>query len=131
VKLWLALAEDWNFEEEDASSQGFLTARASAGTLATAADDDEVASAMIKEDCVRSLKSLLETQNSELVHRALVIIVQLLSNKRKDVALHLMEGGIVPAMSCVAEIQNEEIQKLGKECATVLLDIVKENGLSE
>ena len=130
LKLWLALCEDWDVQEGE-KSENFLTARAAAGTLACAAFDEEVAQAMVAENSVLSLKTLLETGSDALIHRALVIILEMTTLRKREVAFHLMEGGIISALGVVANSGNTELRKLGTEAAKVLLEVVNENSCNK
>jgi hypothetical protein len=124
LKLWLALAEDWT-KEDGTKSEAFITARAAAGTLATAASDDDVVTAMIELKLADTLKALLVSENVELIHRAVVIIYEFASSNRKDAAYHLLENGVIPAMSSISSL-SEELKSLAKESATKLFDIIKD-----
>ena len=129
VRLWLGLCEDGcsrsdsegrdedtaisastatEEEQEGMPSEPYLTAKAAAGSLATLANDSTFADLLVKEECARTLVALLQSTDGNLIHRALVIIVELLSSKeemseRYIVARHLMEGSIVPAMTAVGK----------------------------
>eukprot|EP01039_Chlorochromonas_danica_P003633 gene3633-3978_t len=136
VKLWLALCEDWspnreecNHKEEEDYKEAFLIARASAGTLAMAAQDEEVVKAMMKEDLPSTLVSLFSTEQPELVHRALVLLHTVLEvskgNDDDSVAVRLLEGGVVPSMAAVAKVAQPELTSLAKECAALLSNALK------
>ncbi len=122
------MCEDWNPNEIDTEDErseadlreSFLTARAAAGTLAGAASDAEVAAAMIKSDCASSICALLATEHVDLVHRSLVMIEALLSSEVEGVAMHLLEGGVVPVMAVVAKAKNEQLANLARQCAKML-----------
>lgn len=134
VKLWLALCEDWspnreecNHKEEEDYKEAFLIARASAGTLAVAAQDEEVVNAMMKEDLPSTLVSLFSTEQPELVHRALVLLHTVLEGSKgnESVAVRLLEGGVVPSMAAVAKVAQPELTSLAKECAALLSTALK------
>jgi hypothetical protein len=95
------LCEDWDNEENE---NAFATACAASGTLASAARDPDVAKALLEEKCALSLISLLESQKLDLVHRCLVIVLELIDCEEhsKQLATHLLESGIVPALSKVS-----------------------------
>jgi hypothetical protein len=108
VRLWLGLSEDWYNEENE---EAFATARAAAGTLACAVGDPQVAEALLAEDCVRSIASLLESGEVELIHRALVMIIDLCDGDAdhcKKLATHLIEGGVVPPLAKVMQMEMSE-----------------------
>lgn len=124
MRLWLALAEDYDPAAEEAQDQDvkerFLIARAAMGTLAVAASDEQVAQALCEEDCVKSLRHVINTQNTELVHRALVMALQLLSHGNQSIAKHLMEGSLVPCIAVVATLNDHQLGSLAKEVAEAL-----------
>ena len=123
VRLWLGLAEDWDREEEP--REAYLTARAAAGTLAVAASDELVGEALLSQDCARTIKSLLESQQQELVHRALVLIIELLSLEKKPLlAKHMMESGVIPAIAIVAKFNIPQLGELAMEAASLLSKII-------
>jgi hypothetical protein len=145
VRLWLGLCEDGcsrsvdpdaetgsgtpSKEDGSMSKEPYLTAKAAAGSLATLSSDSTITDLMMKEDCARTLVALLESADGDLIHRALVIIMELLSSKedvteRYAVAKYLVEGYIVPAMSSsvVASSSQEQLGSLLKDAAQALSD---------
>ena len=46
-------------------SEGYKTSRAAAGTLAAAASDAEVCSALLKENCAQTVTTLLQVRNQQ------------------------------------------------------------------
>jgi hypothetical protein len=105
VRLWLGLCEDWANEEND---EAFLTARAAAGTLACVVGDPQVAEALLAEECARSIASLLESEEPELIHRALVMVIDLCEGEAdhcKKMATHLIESGVVPPLAKVMQME--------------------------
>ena len=124
LKLWLGLAEDWENDSVNAE-EAFLIARAAAGTLAGAASDAEVADAMIQEDCARTIVALLQSGNAELVHRALVIVLELLSTEKRAVAEHLVVGGVVPAIGLVTKFNDPRLAELAMSCAASLSAVMQ------
>jgi len=137
IRLWLGLCEDGCADPASSSDTGedggisrepYLTAKAAAGSLATLSIDSTIADLMLKEDCARTLVALLESTDGDLIHRALVIIMELLSSKedateRYSIAKHLVEGSIVPAMSSVvASSSQEQLGSLVKDTAQALSD---------
>ncbi len=124
LRLWLGLAEDWT--SGDPADEAFLTARAAAGTLAGAASDPEVVEAMVKENCASTVRMLLETQNAELVHRALVIILELLSTEKREVAEQLVLGEVIPAISVVTKMTSfPHLAELAMKCAQSMSSVMK------
>jgi hypothetical protein len=91
----------------DERHERYLTARASAGTLAMAAGADErVCQTLCELDCAKTICALLESEQPELVHRALVWITEMTSAPENDevraqCATQLMEGGVVGAIGLV------------------------------
>lgn len=141
LKLWLGLCEEGAIsaaevldgddvaqsealDEED--QEKYLTARASAGTLAMAAGADvEVGQALVKLDVARTLVTLLESAKPELVHRALVIIQELASAPEDPEicrlnAVHLVEGGVVNAIGVVLKMGNAQLGGIAREAAQAL-----------
>jgi len=155
VRLWLGLCEDGcsrsgdphdetgsgtSSREEDGSMsrEPYLTAKAAAGSLATLSSDSIITDLMMKEDCARTLVALLESADGDLIHRALVIIMELLSSKedateRYAVAKYLVEGYIVPAMSSsvVASSNHEQLGSLLKDAAQALSDAMSSSSRSD
>lgn len=99
----VGLCEDWDSEENE---EAFATACAASGTLASAVGDAGVAKALLSEKCGISLLSLLESQQLDLVHRCLVIVLELLEDEEHGAALatHLLESGIVPHLAQVCTV---------------------------
>lgn len=74
--------------------------------------DPEVAEALLAEDCVRSIASLLESGEVELIHRALVMVIDLCDGDAdhcKKLATHLIEGGVVPPLAKVMQMEMSEV----------------------
>ena len=130
----------------------YLTARAAAGTLAVAAGADaEVCSALVSLDCARTLTALLESAKPELVHRALVWITEMVvtyelegeateeerqlqqkdTELRRRCAVHLMEGGVVAAISVVLRLKDAQLGGLARDAAQALSKAIGNSGLSE
>ena len=86
--------------------------------------------ALVQEDCARTIVGLLESEKPELVHRALVIITELLAAQEGDaeqcraIAVHLIEGGVVQAISVVLKLKDAQLGKLAKEAASALSSAV-------
>lgn len=130
VRLWLGLSEDWDNEEND---EAFATARAAAGTLAYVAGDEAVGRALLEENCASSILSLLESENSELAHRAIVIISELCDQEdvelAAELATHLVTGGVVPALAVMMQLAGSEgpggmIGELAKNAAMSLSNAI-------
>eukprot|EP01035_Chromulina_nebulosa_P018083 gene18083-23731_t len=118
LRLWLGLCEDWDNSNDP--NECYATARAASGTLAMAANDDVVANAMIQEDCSKTLLSLLSSEKSELIYRALVIIITLVETIGKKAAEHLGEGNVIQAIAVVLKINDEDLTQLAKDAAMAL-----------
>ncbi len=118
VRLWLGLSEDWNSEEND---EAFATACAASGTLATAVSDEGVTNAILAENCGQTMLELLHSERVELIHRALVIILELVTGpSQHKAAKHLVEIGVVPALSIIAKMKNQMLHDLVKSTAEAL-----------
>jgi hypothetical protein len=84
VRLWLGLCEEYNYASNAQSDESyniqqdesFLVARAAAGTLAYSLCDPLVAKACVEEGINSTFLHLLQTNNIELLHRALVMILE-------------------------------------------------------
>lgn len=132
MRLWLGFCEDWdNADNEEA----FATARAAAGTLAYACGDADVGKALLAENCATSILSLLESENSELAHRAIVIINELCELAEVElaaqIATHLVEGGVVPSLAVMMQLdassgdgQGGVIGELAKNAAMALSNAI-------
>jgi hypothetical protein len=100
--LSAGLCEDWDNEDNE---EAFATACAASGTLASSVGDAGVAKALLGEKCAISLLTLLESQQLDLVHRCLVIILELIDTEEQlvggELATHLLEYGVVPHLSQV------------------------------
>lgn len=148
MKLWLGLCEEGivdDSEELDESvtpearkawdeerRERYLTARASAGTLAMAAGADEaVCKTLCELDCAKTICALLETAKPELVHRALVWVNEMASAPedaavRVQCATHLVEGGAVGAIGVVLRLNDATLGGLAREAAQALSKAVNE-----
>ena len=93
--------EDWDNED---NVEAMATACAASGTLASSVSDVGVAKALLDEKCGISLVSLLESERVELIHRCLVIVLELINAEDygTQLATHLLECGIVPVLSNVS-----------------------------
>ncbi|CAM9233984.1 unnamed protein product, partial [Ectocarpus fasciculatus] len=76
VKLWVAFCEDWDSEESD---EALATALASSGTLAVAASDEGVNGALLQCGCGESIASMIGSGVDGLIHRALVLAIELVT----------------------------------------------------
>jgi hypothetical protein len=155
MKLWLGLCEEGVGLDEDEADldasvtpearrawvdeqqQKYLAARASAGTLASAAGaDDDVCRAMCEQDCAKTIAALLESEKPELVHRALVWITEMVTasedaSLRAQCAVHLVEGGVVGAISVVLRMGDMQLGGLAREAAQALSNAVGKNSGAE
>jgi hypothetical protein len=102
-----------------------MNARAAAGTLAVACADVEVCNFMLKEDCARTIVRLLNSSNEELVHRALVIIMELVETGGNKLAIHMIEGNVIPAIAIVSKMSNENLLNIAKNTALTLSKAMK------
>jgi len=143
VRLWLGLCEEWNKDEagggggddddgdgneneRERVTESYQAARAASGTLAGASADEDVCKALVSENCASALSCLFQSQRAELVHRALVIVNNLIETGGKEAGLHLMEGNIIPEMAVVSKFGDPTLSQLAKDAAlalTRLLDL--------
>ena len=128
LRLWLAFCEDWNNETDPAEC--FKTACASSGTLAVAVSDEQTMRAVIAENGVSSVVALLDSHRDELVHRALVMLENMLAHEgalQCEVAEHLVNGGIVPALSTIisSSTSSSSLAPLAREIAVQLSTAMK------
>lgn len=119
MRLWLAFCEDYDNEENDSA---YPTARAALGTLAMAAQSKPVCDAMIKENCMGTIAGVLGSQQIELLHRGLVMVLEMLS-QGGDIVEHLKEHNILGILSGVP-IENETIKGLMTEITSILASTV-------
>lgn len=113
--------------EKEELQEKFLTARAAAGTLAVAAGDAEVGKALCEQDCAKTVVAMLESMQNELVHRALILISELVSanepadaDQCKSNGVHLVEGGVVASISVVLKMNDAQLGGLARDAATAL-----------
>jgi protein unc-45 len=110
VRLWLGLCEDW--DNADGGEEAYLAARACAGTLASSVMDPEVADAVLVENVGASLNKLLGSEKPELIHRALVIVSQLMGGDESVVeeglqvkmVTHFLEAGVVLSLTAAVKV---------------------------
>lgn len=121
--LSVAGASDGDVPLEETES--YKTARAASGTLAVAAFDSEVCAALLAEGCASTVTALLESARPELVHRALVLLQQLAENGGSQMAKHLVEGGVVPAIAVVVRLGMPMLTDLAKQAAVSLSEAMK------
>jgi hypothetical protein len=160
VRLWLGICEEWGqnlpnivgdvaddedpwravveklVQDETALSQfmqseSYMTARASAGTLAVAASDEEVCRAVVAENCSGTIICLLESRLPELVHRALVIALNLVNVGGIAAAKHLLEHNVVPALHVGAKLGDANLAGLCKEVGVALSKALKSEEAAE
>ena len=115
LRLWLAFAEDF---DNDENPEALATSRAAAGTLASAASDDGVCSAMLVENCATAITKLFKSRIPDLIHRALVIVNNCCEVGGKVLATHLLEGQIIPLIATASSVP--EFRELCKETASIL-----------
>lgn len=102
-----------------------MNARAAAGTLAVACADLKVCNSMLNEDCARTIVRLLNSSNEELVHRALIIIMELVETGGNKLAIQLIEGNVIPAIAIVSKMSNKHLLNIAKDTATTLSKAMK------
>lgn len=115
MRLWLGLCEDWCDESD--LKEALNTSRAAAGTLAMASSDFDVCTALVTENCADTIIKLLESENADLIHRALIIISNLCNTGGKGSATHLVERGIIPHIGIVSKLSDSNLIGLAKEVA--------------
>jgi len=144
LKFWLGLCEEGAIPEaqeipdgadantankdtlDEEEHEKFLTARAASGTLAMAVSaDPAVGQALVKLDVARTIVSLLESCQPELVHRALVLVTELATaaeevEVNKSNAVHLVEGGVVAAIGVVLKMANAQLGGIARDAAQAL-----------
>ena len=87
-----------------------------------AIDDEEVCAALVQENVARTLIKLFESENPELVHRALVLAAGLASSGGKAAAEHLVKNNILPALVVVANLVKEpQLKALANDAHKVIL----------
>jgi hypothetical protein len=125
VRLWTGLCEEWTNTDE--SVEGVYIARACSGTLAISAQDEEVCDALLTESIGVAVESLLQSQNIELIHRALVIVNSLVNCRGNKAAIHLLETNCIPAIGKVHNLMKNspEILSLAKNTAQLLAAAIK------
>ena len=112
VRLWLALCEDYGVDCDESNDDNYVdeaykTCRASAGTLACSCGDDKVALAVMQENIGSTIAKLLDSGRLELIHRALVIIVELIGSGGKELAVHMASCNVIESInSAVSSIMN-------------------------
>lgn len=80
---------------------------------------------MVAADCARTIVTLLESENKELMHRALVIVLQMLSVEKREVAEHFLHGGVIPAIGTVTKVNDPFLADLAMQSAQALSQIMK------
>jgi hypothetical protein len=142
VRLWLGLIEEWDADSDESAAEGYLIARACSGALAGACGDPMVSDAVLSENVGASLKKLLSSEKPELIHRALVMMSQLLqkhgTNNNEDgesaqgednvpMAKHFLESDVVlsltAAIKCVRQMP--ELHAMASETAKNLVNMCK------
>lgn len=161
------MSEDWNNTSDQSSeqeginngtqgqknvpSEAYLTARATSGTLAMASADSEVCRAMIKENCIDTIKSLIESESNELIYRGLAIISSMLTSESTDskpsedgnatdrnieepttddryhAGRYLLEGGIIESIQKLTTVKlDANVIQLTKQVARELSMVIQE-----
>jgi hypothetical protein len=109
------------------TSESYKTARAAAGTLAVALGDPEVCDAVVKENCAGTIVSLLDSRLPELVHRALVMALNVATVGGTAAAKHLLENNVVPSLHVGVKLGNQQLASLCKEVGMALSKALKED----
>ena len=120
--MWLGLCEEW---DEDIQSPEYLTARAASGTLAVAASDIDVCLSLCASNCVNTLISLMSSEREELIHRSLVITLEMISHENREIVSHFTSSQILDTLSGLSTNENPTIQQLLAEILRSFSEIVK------
>lgn len=107
----------------------FLLLTCLSGTLAQAVSDEGVCTALLKSGCGECITALLDSDNDGLVHRALVLAIDLVRNKGVDARNHLGEHGVVSALTNVVKNKqsNPTLIVLAKELAETMANVAEES----
>jgi hypothetical protein len=82
----------------------------------------------VQESCCSTVVKLLESQRPELIHRALVLVSNLIATAGKEAAVHLLEGGVVSALSVVVGLGDAHLGGLARGVAEDLSRAIKTDG---
>lgn len=147
VRLWIALCEDYG-ESDDGDEnnndnqhynyieEAYKTCRASAGTLACSCGDDKVALAVMQENIGNTITKLLQSGKLELIHRALVIVLELIGSGGKDLAVHMASCNVIESINiAITSLMNNKshsqqefmtIHKIAQDAAKSMLQYIDE-----
>jgi hypothetical protein len=112
-------------------TEPYKTARAACGTLACAAFDTKVATALLTEKVASSIVPLLQSEIPELCHRVLVMISELSRTECKGMARHLVEGGIIQAIAVITKIKDPSLGEIAKDAANALSEALLRDDVDE
>lgn len=97
------------------------------GTLAQAATDEGVVNALLKCSCGESVASMIDSGIDGLIHRALVLAVDLVRSGGIAARDHLGENGVVNSLTKMVQSKhdNPTLIELGKELAETMSSVVE------
>jgi len=93
--------------------------------LAVAVEDEDVCKALLEEKCATSILKLFESENQELVHRALVMVGGFASVGGRDAIKHLMEHNMLPAIAVISKMV-PTLKVLAAKTGQTIEDLAKE-----
>ncbi len=125
LKVWITFASD--FEEH------FECARAALGCLAMVTQDPQIAAELSKASNAESMiKSVLECGNLELMHRMLIIVLNLMEHGGKSKELIFSTGTVAFCEAYTqtykngGETQDLELSQSDEEMMKITVDLAKE-----
>ena len=149
VRLWIALCEDYGENDDNNNDdnnnnnnqqhynyleEAYKTCRASAGTLACSCGDDKVALAVMQENIGNTITKLLQSSKLELIHRALVIVLELTESGGKDLAIHMASCNVIESINiAITSLMNNNnhsqqefitVHKIAQDAAKALLKLI-------
>lgn len=92
------------------------------GTLAVAASDEGVNGALLQCGCGESIASMIGSGVDGLIHRALVLAIELVTLGGLSASNHLGENGVVAALANMVKNKqdNPTLMELGKDLAETM-----------
>ncbi len=115
MKLWLGLIEEWI--EDSGNATCLKTALAAAGTLAMISGDLDVALTMCRNECASTFVGVFRNGQSDMIHRVLVAIIEMLGSQDDNVFCHLKQHDLIEAMcelDDIGEIQRGLVVDIGR-----------------
>ncbi len=115
MKLWLGLIEEW-IEDSD-NPRCLKTALAAAGTLAMIGGDLDVALTMCRNDCASTFVGVFRNGQSDMIHRVLVAMIEMLGSPDDSVSCHLKQHDLIEAiceLDDIGEIQKGLVVEIGR-----------------